>query len=95
MVSAGKRSDDVQRTVKAFESDITLINEQAKKLGCTAAEVILRKQSYLRETGESFDLASANKKKYAEFEAEQKAWDCTLQDGSKYRAKPVDDSWSR
>ncbi len=29
-----------QRTVKAFDSDISLINEQAKLMECTAAEVI-------------------------------------------------------
>lgn len=87
MVSAGKGARDAQKTVKAFESDIALINEHAKVLGCTAAEVIhvmceeLRKQAYLREIGEAFDLAVSNKKSFAEFEAEHAAWDCALSDG--------------
>jgi hypothetical protein len=76
-----------QKTVKAFENDIALINEQAKLLGCTAAEVIhsmceeLRKQTYLQEVGEAFDLLVNDPKQFAEFQAENKAWDCTLGDG--------------
>lgn len=48
-----------RKTVKAFDNDIVLINQHAKKLGCTAAEVIhmmceeLRRQQYLQELGES------------------------------------------
>jgi len=76
-----------QKTVKAFEIDIALINERAKGLGCSAAEVIhlmcedLRKESYLQELGESFDLLNSNAKRFAKFDAEQKVWDCTLLDG--------------
>jgi hypothetical protein len=76
-----------QRTVKAFEQDIALINERAKKLGCSAAEIIhgmceeLRRQEYLQDLGESFDLVRANGAQFAEFEAEQKAWDSALSDG--------------
>ncbi len=76
-----------QRTVKALDIDITLINKQAKTLGCSAADVIhtmcedLRRQTYLQEVGETFDLMRANPEELAEFEAEQKLWDCTLSDG--------------
>jgi hypothetical protein len=76
-----------QKTVKAFEHDIALINEQAKALGCSAADVIhgmceeLRRHQYLQELGESFDLIRANAEQLAEFEAEHKAWDCALSDG--------------
>jgi hypothetical protein len=76
-----------QRTVKALDMDITLINKQAKTLGCSAADVIhtmcedLRRQTYLQEVGETFDLMRANPEELAEFEAEQKLWDCTLSDG--------------
>jgi hypothetical protein len=76
-----------QKTVKAFNLDIVLINERAKSLGCSAAEIIhtmcedLRKEIYLQELGETFDLLRANPKELAEFEAEQKIWDCTLSDG--------------
>lgn len=76
-----------QKTVKAFATDIALINQRAKGLGCSAAEIIhvmcedLRKDVYLQELGESFDLLRANPDKNAEFEAEQKMWDCTLSDG--------------
>lgn len=76
-----------QKTVKAFEQDIALINEQAKALGCSAAEIIhgmcdaLRRQQYLQELGETFDLMRTNTEQFAEFEAENKAWDCTLSDG--------------
>jgi hypothetical protein len=76
-----------QRTVKAFEHDIALINQRAKQLGCTAAEIIhfmcedLRKQIYLQELGESFDLVRENAEQFAEYQAEQTLWDCTLSDG--------------
>ncbi len=86
MVSVETKKD-AQKTVKAFDSDIVLINEQAKLLGCTAAEVIhsmceqLRRQTYLQEIGEAFDLALANPDQFAEFKAEQKVWDCALADG--------------
>lgn len=76
-----------QRTVKAFKLDITLINQRAKQLGCTAADVIhymcedLRKQLYLQELGESFDLVCENAQQLAAFQAEQAVWDCTLSDG--------------
>lgn len=76
-----------QKTVKAFEHDILLINKQAKKLGCTAAEIIhgmcqeLRRKQYRNELGESFDLARADKKLFAEFQAEQQLWDATISDG--------------
>ncbi len=79
--------NSVQRTVKAFESDIALINARAKGLGCSAAEVIhdmceeLRKDAYLRELGESIDLMRANAAQLADFEAEQEAWDSTVADG--------------
>jgi hypothetical protein len=76
-----------QKTVKAFEPDIVLINEQAKRLGCSAAEVIhrmceeIRKQVYLKELGESFDSLKTNAKSLAAFELEQQAWNCALADG--------------
>jgi hypothetical protein len=76
-----------QKTVKAFDNDIALINEEAKRLGCTAAEVIramcaeLRRQTYLREVGESFDLAQADSVQFDAFQAEHKLWDGTLSDG--------------
>ncbi len=82
---AGRQT--TQKTVKAFEQDIALINEQAKTLGCSAAEVIhgmceeLRRRQYLQELGESFDLKRENSEQFAEFEAEHKAWDGTLSDG--------------
>jgi hypothetical protein len=41
----------------------------------------LRKQTYLQEIGETFDLLLANPDHFAEFEAENKAWDSTLSDG--------------
>ena len=87
MASAIETRKSTQKTVKAFENDIALINEQAKRLGCTAAEVIhgmceeLRKQTYLQELGESIDLVLANAGQFAEFEAAQKVWDSTLADG--------------
>ena len=87
MALATETKQTTQKTVKAFEADIVLINEQAKKLGCTAAEVIhamceeLRRQQYLQELGESFDLVRAKAEQYAEFEAEHQAWDCALADG--------------
>ncbi len=76
-----------QRTVKAFETDIALINKHAKKMGCTAADVIhvmcedMRRKQYLQELGESFDSVRSNKNLYAELQAEQKAWDATISDG--------------
>ena len=82
-----ERVESVQKTVKAFEQDIVLINQKAKALGCTAAEVIhamcedLRKQQYLQELGESFDLMRENHRQFAEFEADQEAWNSTLSDG--------------
>jgi len=87
MVLAPKAKQTTQKTVKAFETDIALINEEAKKFGCTAAEVIhamceeRRRQQYLQDLGESFDLVRANAEQYAEFKAEQTAWDCALSDG--------------
>ncbi len=76
-----------QKTVKAFEPDIALINEEARKFGLTAAEVIhtmceeRRRQKYLEDLGESFDLARSNAEQIAEFKAEQTAWDSALSDG--------------
>ncbi len=76
-----------QKTVKAFEPDIALINKRAKFLACSAADVIhemcreLRKQVYLQELGESFDLACSNGEQIAAFEEEHKLWDCALSDG--------------
>ena len=87
MALAKETKQATQKTVKAFEHDIALINEQAKVLGCSAAEVIhgmceeLRRHQYLQELGESFDLTRANAERFAEFEAENKAWDCSLSDG--------------
>lgn len=83
----GARKQNSQKTVKAFENDIQLINERAKLLGCSAAEVIhqmcqgLRKQMYLRELAESFDGMRANAEQLAKFEAEQKVWDSVIADG--------------
>jgi hypothetical protein len=76
-----------QQTVKAFRTDIALINQRARGLGCSAAEVIhmmcenLRKEIYLQELGESFDLMKSKTKPFADFQDEQKAWDCALTDG--------------
>jgi hypothetical protein len=75
------------RTVRAFESDIAFINEHARRQSCSPAEVIhtlcckLRKEIYLQELGESFDLARARAQQSAQLAAEQGAWDCTLSDG--------------
>ncbi len=41
----------------------------------------LRRQQYLQELGESFDLVRAKAEQFAEFEAEHQAWDCALADG--------------
>jgi uncharacterized protein YaaN involved in tellurite resistance len=85
MISNAKQR--TQRTVKAFDSDIDMINQQAKRLGCSAAEVIhemceaLRKHVYLQELGESFELVRANAKQFEQFQAEHKLWDCALEDG--------------
>jgi hypothetical protein len=38
----------------------------------------LCREIYLQELGESFDLVRANDQQFAEFEAEQKLWDSTL-----------------
>lgn len=87
MVSTDPPKQNIQRTVKAFESDIALINERARHEGCSAAEVIhamceeLRRVVYLQELGDSFDAVRADKKLSGEFAAEQKLWDCTLSDG--------------
>ncbi len=87
MVSAFDRQRKAQKTVKAFDTDIAFINERAKDSGCSAAEIIhvlcddLRKEVYLQELGESFDLLRGNSKQFAKFQAEQEAWDCTLSDG--------------
>lgn len=87
MTSSTQTRKDSQKTVKAFETDIALINEQARATGCTAAEVIhnmceqLRKQTYLQEISETFELLRSKSEHFAEFEAENKAWDCTLADG--------------
>ena len=80
MVSVFNTKQKKQKTVKAFEADIALINERAKGLDCSAAEIIhglcedLRKDVYLQELGESFDLLHANASQLAVFEAEQKVW---------------------
>lgn len=80
-------SFEKQKTVKAFEADITFINERAKSLGCTAAEVIqlmckqLRKAVYLQDLGDAFDTLRSDSDKWKEFESEQAVWDCTLSDG--------------
>jgi hypothetical protein len=77
----------IQKTVKAFDSDIALINDLAKRRGCSAAEFIhtmceqLRKQQYLQELGESFDLLKASPKQFAEFQKEQSVWDPVSSDG--------------
>ncbi len=76
-----------QKTVKAFDMDISLINERAKGLGCTAAEVIhdlcevLRKDVYMQDLAESFDSLLTNPEQLAEFEKERMLWDSTLCDG--------------
>lgn len=77
----------IQKTVKVFESDLVLINEQAKTLGCSAAEVIntmceeLRRKAYLEDLGEAFDLAMANEEQVGHLQSEQDAWDIALSDG--------------
>lgn len=87
MASTIKAKQKIQKTVKAFDNDIALINERAKCLGCSAAELIhdmcdeLRKDVYLQELGESFELMRANTEQLAELKAEQELWDCTLSDG--------------
>jgi hypothetical protein len=87
MVQAVNARQPAQRTVKAFAIDIALINERAKQLGCSAAEVIhgmceeLRKKTYLKELGESFDLVSANAEQMKEFQAESELWESTVSDG--------------
>ncbi len=76
-----------QKTVKAYDLDISLINEQAKALGCTAAEVIhmmcekLRRDLYKRELGEAFDSLVKNQDEYRKFKEEHDKWDSTLFDG--------------
>jgi hypothetical protein len=76
-----------QKTVKAFDKDIALINLRAHGLGCSAADVIhtlceaLRKEIYLQELSESFDSILNNPEQVAAFQSEQKMWDCALSDG--------------
>lgn len=87
MFSAMNQRQKNQRTIKAFDTDIALINERSKSLNCSAADIIhtmcedLRKELYLQELGEAFDSLHANGEQLAEFETEQKFWDCTLSDG--------------
>ncbi len=97
MAFTSKATHKIQRTVKVFDCDLVLINACAKRLGCSAAELIhymcneLRKDVYLQEPGESLDLVRSNGKQLAEFNVEQKLWDCTLADGledkSAFRAR--------
>jgi hypothetical protein len=87
MVSSVPPRQKTQKTVKAFENDIALINERARQEGCSAAEVIhgmceeLRKLIYLQELGDSLDVSRGDLQRFGEFEAEQRLWDCTLSDG--------------
>ena len=87
MLPLVNQRQEKQRTIKAFDTDIVLINNRAKELGYSAADVIhvmceeLRKEVYLKEFGEAFDSLHTNPNQLAEFEAEQKAWDSTLSDG--------------
>ena len=66
MVKADGSKRENPKNVKAFESDISLINEQAKLLGYSTAEVIhslcryLRRRKYLQQLGESFDVFKEN-----------------------------------
>lgn len=77
----------VQKTVKVFETDLVLINEQAKTLGCSAAEVIntmceeLRRKAYLEELSDAFDLAVSSKETLAIMQEEQAAWEVVTNDG--------------
>ena len=74
-----------QKTVKAFDTDIAIINDRAKGLGCSAADIIhgmcedLRKEIYLQELEETFDLLNAEQ--LVQLKSEQELWDCTLSDG--------------
>lgn len=76
-----------QKTVKAFETDIALINSHAKVLGVSAAEIIhsmceeLRRKTYLEEIGETFDLVRADAKLLAESQKETELWDTAIYDG--------------
>jgi hypothetical protein len=76
-----------QKTVRAFEEDIELINQQAAELNCTAAEVIhqmcqgLRREQYARELGESFDYALQRPVILSKLNEEIEEWDCTAGDG--------------
>jgi hypothetical protein len=76
-----------QRTIKAFDADISLINERAKGLGCSAAEVIhamcekLRKDNYLQELGEAFDSFQSDATQLAEFKSQQERWDAAILEG--------------
>jgi hypothetical protein len=76
-----------QKTVKAFDADIAVINARAKLLGCTAAEVVhemceaLRKQTYLKELGESFEELASNEQKFSAMHAENLDWEVTLDYG--------------
>jgi len=87
MVSHIKRNQSAQKTVKAYDLDIALINQRAKQLGCTAAEVIhqmceeLRRQTYRKELDESFQIALSNPQSREEFRTEQALWDVTNADG--------------
>lgn len=75
-----------RRSVKAFAHDIEFINRKALALGCSAAVVVhlmcktLRRQKYLADLGDSFDLAMANKEYSTALQSEQVAWNCTLSD---------------
>ncbi len=76
-----------QKTVKAFDVDIAWINDEAKQRGCIAAEVIhdlceqARRQSYLQDLSESFDMLNQESDLTATFREESEAWDATLSDG--------------
>jgi hypothetical protein len=83
----GTKTKTDQKTVKAFDADIAWINEEAKLRGCVAAEVIhelceqARRQTYLRELSESFDMLNDDSAKLAAFKAEAAEWDSSLADG--------------
>lgn len=83
----GPKAKIEQKTVKAFGADIAWINEQARVRGCVAAEVIhdlceqARRQKYLEDLGESFELLVKEPDMVAALRAESKEWDATIGDG--------------
>ena len=83
----GQLKAKAQKTVKVFDEDIALINQQARELGCTAADVIhdfckaLKRQLYEQDLKESCEIIRSDPKLWAEHQAETKQWDCTLMDG--------------